>query len=62
MAAIFGMSKTSSPGLPNTSPNTNLVLSCIAAANAAGSRGSTKVVLMPNRERVYSQVMGAAVQ
>ena len=40
------------PGLPRVSANTRRVSGRMAAANACGSRGSTNVVVIPNRGMV----------
>src|SRR5690606_1166342 len=45
-------SNTSSFGLPKDSTKKALVFSCTALAKLAGSEGSTKVVVMPNRGKV----------
>ena len=47
--AISGTSIISNPGLPITSPNTNLVFGFIAFLIASGSLGLTKSVLTPKR-------------
>ena len=38
------------------------VLSVMASSNCCGPRGSTKVVVMPNRGRVTEKIMGASVE
>ena len=50
--AIAGIFKTSKPGLPIVSPNTNLVSGFIADLKPSTSRGSTFVVVIPNRGKV----------
>ena len=52
IAAMAGMSSTSSPGLPMVSPITSRVLGLIAARNSSSARGFTKLVVMPKRGRV----------
>ncbi len=51
-SATAGMSSTSQRGLPTVSPKSRRVSGRMAAAKAAGSRGSTKVVSMPKRGSV----------
>ena len=49
--------------MPTTSPKTSRVSGRIARAEAVGSRGSTKVVVMPKRGRVWvNRLMRAAIE
>src|SRR3546814_549708 len=49
--------RPSRPGGPGCSPNTSRGSGRIAACLASWSRGSTKVVVMPNRGRVWTRML-----
>ena len=52
IAAMAGMSSTSTEGLPTVSPKRSRVSGRIARRQASTSREATKVVSMPKRGRV----------